>query len=510
VRNGQQRVTDPVLYVLLPKYSVYQGVTNSTDSDTSKDLLNSCATYAEGDKLGDDCAGFKSPLPTVETYDVGNHQTAVKLTWSGEVNTDDIAKTAVNFSNPGISVDGYSAIGIWMTGDGVLNGNGLNGAAGTSVGTNEVPADLVQKVLAGDSNAVQIGSMTINIMGTQQVGGGLRITNNVGVTGQNATNNIANGTKHSLNFDMFSNFGDDVRSEDSAEFFNLPQDSDGLGLVLTGENKLYDGNGNEVADTGSDTDAAYLMFSTEKIEEPEAGKKLDVSGFLRAEQVTDWSTVKGVVLYAPEFKGQDWYTATLGVDAPKASDQLFNQVSITPSIVADSPTNPKDPEEGMDTMVSHPAPATDVFYGFKGTVKWVGDGSGDGSPTRPNTAGQKLTLTSGGAEIATTTATSADLESGTTDTWDFSFDVPDDLQVVDDTGNLIDFTVTAADVDGYTTEVTGMNVVNTIKGTPVEELPLTGAAGSGRTLILIALSTLLFAGTIGGMYLINKKRRGLI
>ena len=305
----------PIAYFMLPKYAEYTGINKA--SRTAQSLaLNNFDNILQVQN--------EEQQPEVSTSTLPNGQTLVKLDWTGKgkMSLDSLGSISVNYKYPSHMVDSKSLVAAWID---TSNNPSVKVTMLSNALQEDVPDSTV--VVMKSSPKIHVaGTMYAEVAGPKLLSGGIDIIDNTGVKSQAAENNIKNGTKHSIDIEVFSN--ESVATPKIAGLLNLPSDSDGLGLNLTGAGTIEDIDGNKIADTGAATDKAYLLYSTKAQPVTSSDQAIDTSGYVRASQITDWSSVRSVVLYVPSLESQDWYTANLPLDAPKAADQVGNKVSI--------------------------------------------------------------------------------------------------------------------------------------------------------------------------------------
>ena len=483
----------PTIYILLPKHAEYSGLDYSANSSPASGyaFMQTCTSETYTVKFGEvstKCSPYVSPTPTVTTYDAGNNQVAVKISWSGDVDLNTISKMDVSFQYLTHSVDSSSNIGMWMSLKDDPNFNMIAIANATPV---TIDSAISTAVLQGDSDANLLGTLTINATGPTVMSGGLEITDNVGGKGSSAVNNIDKGTEHSLDMEIFSNAA--VTYPKIAGYINLPDgtdDTNALKLTLTGGGTVKDDVGTVVSDTGSASDKAYLLYSTKTMTAPSEGDAIDVSDYVRASEVTDWASIRSVILYVPSLESKDWYTAHLDIDAPKAESQLFKTDTL--SLVVYSGVNE------MDTN----APVTDVFYGFKGAVTW--DDGDDKDGIRPSSVQVQL-LKNGSTVVDTVTAQHASTDTDS-NVWNYTFDVGDNPTITDNNGNLIKYTVKQVSAPQYYTEtISGLNITNFHDPIAVSALPLTGARSTGNWFIFAGIGMALIAGLAAAVKVLEER-----
>ncbi|MCI1914923.1 MAG: hypothetical protein LKJ05_04225 [Bifidobacteriaceae bacterium] len=314
-------LNQPIAYYMIPKYAEFTGITKGSGSQSAYGTYGTIENVLQSqNKLQD---------PVVTTSTLPNGQTLVKLDWTGKgfVPISYLSTTKVNFKYPTHMVDGKSLVATWLNIS--KNTTMKNLRIANALQTTDMQTALQPETAAimdTDTKANPMGTMYAEVSGPKLLSGGIDIIDNTGVKSQAAENNIKNGTKHSIDIEVFSN--ESVATPKIAGLLNLPSDSDGLGLNLTQAGTIEDADGNKIADTGATTDKAYLLYSTKVQPVTSTAQAIDTTGYVRASAVTDWSSIRSVILYVPSLESQDWYTANLPLDAPKAADQIDNKVSI--------------------------------------------------------------------------------------------------------------------------------------------------------------------------------------
>ncbi|MCI1915355.1 MAG: hypothetical protein LKJ05_06515 [Bifidobacteriaceae bacterium] len=332
-------IDQPVIYYLLPAHATVTGY--KFDPSASSGVLNQVSST------------YTQQQPTLYQSRVGN-QILVKLDWTGKgwVSRDVLNQTKVKFTLPGAMVNKDSTVATWMTAH--LTSDDVMSFAPRQNAVRVDVSDATAAVKKMSPNAVLMGSMKARITGPESMSGDATISDNLGATSTSAKNNLNDGTAHNIEISALNNTSDVVPGVRG--LINLTSASDGLTLNLTGPGTVTDDNGDTVADTTSSP--AYLLYSTSTQTPASATARVQTDGYVRASAVTDWSSIRSVILSIPSQAATTWYFANLPVNAPSAADELFHQVSM--------PYYLGNEQARYDPGVT----VKDMFYGFSGTVIW--------------------------------------------------------------------------------------------------------------------------------------------
>lgn len=313
-KKASNRIVEPTFYYVLPAYTNFTGdLTN---------LLNLNPGITDGDKSKENIK------PKLTSYMVGNQQ-VIKLDYSGTGFVYDANKDG-NTLPIAIDADAEPGVYKWnvylFTQTGIVNQNPITNAS-------DVANDYTQNVVEEQKNAGKTGSLYMIGSGDWEIKTPPVAYAPNTVQGNLDVKSVANGKSDDKGSEEM-NYATEIANystgtlKDPYMLINFPQAGDGKNgftYELTGPEEFIALNNN----LGKDDFTTY--YSTETQDLPtvkDRGKVPDMTGYVTADQVTDWSKIKsavikfnttlpgGTVLGQIVFKGKD---STLKTDAGKTS-----------------------------------------------------------------------------------------------------------------------------------------------------------------------------------------------
>lgn len=313
-RKASNRIVEPIFYYVLPAYTNFTGdLTN---------LLNLNPGITDGDKSKENIK------PKLTSYMVGNQQ-VVKLDYSGTGFVYDANKDG-NTLPIAIDADAEPGVYKWnvylFTQTGIVNHDAITN-------TSDVANKYTQNVVQEAEKAGKSGSLYMIGDGNWEIKTPPVAYAPNTVQGNLDVKSVANGKSDDKGSEKM-NYATEIANYSSGSIkdpymlINFPQADDGKNgftFKLTGPEEFIALNNN----LGKDDFTTY--YSTETQDLPtvkEHGKVPDMTGYVTADQVTDWSKIKsavikfnttlpgGTVFGQIVFKGKD---STLKTDAGKTS-----------------------------------------------------------------------------------------------------------------------------------------------------------------------------------------------
>ncbi|WP_131501148.1 mucin-binding protein [Lactobacillus crispatus] len=320
-RKASNRIVEPIFYYVLPAYTNFTGdLTNIKD-------LNPGIT--DGDKSKENIK------PKLTSYMVGNQQ-VVKLDYSGTGFVYDASKG--NNTNPGggnilpIAIDADAEPGVYkwnvylFTQTGIVNHDAITN-------TSDVANKYTQNVVQEAEKAGKSGSLYMIGDGNWEIKTPPVAYAPNTVQGNLDVKSVANGKSDDKGSEEM-NYATEIANystgtlKDPYMLINFPQaspDKNNFTYELTGPEEFIALNNN----LGKDDFTTYYSTKTQALPNvKERGRVPDMTGYVTADQVTDWSKIKsavikfnttlpgGTVFGQIVFKGKD---PTLKTDADKTS-----------------------------------------------------------------------------------------------------------------------------------------------------------------------------------------------
>lgn len=319
-RKASNRIVEPIFYYVLPAYTNFTGdLTNIKD-------LNPGIT--DGDKSKENIK------PKLTSYMVGNQQ-VVKLDYSGTGFVYDASKG--NNTNPGggnilpIAIDADAEPGVYkwnvylFTQTGIVNHDAITN-------TSDVANKYTQNVVQEAEKAGKSGSLYMIGDGNWEIKTPPVAYAPNTVQGNLDVKSVANGKSDDKGSEEM-NYATEIANYSSGSIkdpymlINFPQadPKNSFTFELTGPEEFIALNNN----LGKDDFTTYYSTKTQDLPTvKDRGKVPDMTGYVTAGQVTDWSKIKsavikfnttlpgGTVLGQIVFKGKD---STLKTDAGKTS-----------------------------------------------------------------------------------------------------------------------------------------------------------------------------------------------
>ena len=320
-RKASNRIVEPIFYYVLPAYTNFTGdLTNIKDFNPG---------ITDGDKSKENIK------PKLTSYMVGNQQ-VVKLDYSGTGFVYDASKG--NNTNPGggnilpIAIDADAEPGVYkwnvylFTQTGIVNHDAITN-------TSDVANKYTQNVVQEAEKAGKSGSLYMIGDGNWEIKTPPVAYAPNTVQGNLDVKSVANGKSDDKGSEEM-NYAIEIANyssgtiKDPYMLINFPQASpekNNFTYELTGPEEFIALNNN----LGKDDFTTYYSTETQDLPKvTERGKVPDMTGYVTADQVTDWSKIKsavikfnttlpgGTVVGQIVFKGKD---STLKTDAGKTS-----------------------------------------------------------------------------------------------------------------------------------------------------------------------------------------------
>lgn len=319
-RKASNRIVEPIFYYVLPAYTNFTGdLTNIKDFNPG---------ITDGDKSKENIK------PKLTSYMVGNQQ-VVKLDYSGTGFVYDASKG--NNTNPGggnilpIAIDADAEPGVYkwnvylFTQTGIVNHDAITN-------TSDVANKYTQNVVQEAEKAGKSGSLYMIGQGDWEIKTPPVAYAPNTVQGNLDVKSVANGKSDDKGSEEM-NYATEIANYSSGSIkdpymlINFPQadPKNGFTFELTGPEEFIALNNN----LGKDDFTTYYSTKTQDLPTvKDRGKVPDMTGYVTAGQVTDWSKIKsavikfnttlpgGTVLGQIVFKGKD---STLKTDAGKTS-----------------------------------------------------------------------------------------------------------------------------------------------------------------------------------------------
>ena len=320
-RKASNRIVEPIFYYVLPAYTNFTGdLTNIKDFNPG---------ITDGDKSKENIK------PKLTSYMVGNQQ-VVKLDYSGTGFVYDASKG--NNTNPGggnilpIAIDADAEPGVYkwnvylFTQTGIVNHDAITN-------TSDVANKYTQNVVQEAEKAGKSGSLYMIGDGNWEIKTPPVAYAPNTVQGNLDVKSVANGKSDDKGSEEM-NYATEIANystgtlKDPYMLINFPQaspDKNNFTYELTGPEEFIALNNN----LGKDDFTTYYSTKTQDLPTvKDRGKVPDMTGYVTAGQVTDWSKIKsavikfnttlpgGTVLGQIVFKGKD---STLKTDAGKTS-----------------------------------------------------------------------------------------------------------------------------------------------------------------------------------------------
>ena len=305
---GSNQIYEPIIYQVLPLGVDFQGVTGGT-------------------------LGYQFTTTTISTG-----QTVVKIDYTGSGKLISLTSGTTPVVNYKVKPYGLT---VNSTVYGFISTKNDPAMTLTTTVTSGPTASLVSEITQGDIKAVLAGQKLVPVTGTSYLMGGTSITDNQGITSSKGINDFVNGGKHSLNIDLINSTT--LSGGSLQTLTNLTDATDGLTLNLTNAGILKNAATGQII---SDPTMGEILYSTQR-QTLTSGKSINLSGYLPASQIMDWAKIKSFVVKIAKLDTNVEYTVNLPLNAPDASHQLNQPVTLTTFIVGDK----------LDTQVS----TTDQF-----------------------------------------------------------------------------------------------------------------------------------------------------
>lgn len=320
-RKASNRIVEPIFYYVLPAYTNFTG-----------DLIN-IKDFNPGITDGD--KSKENIKPKLTSYMVGNQQ-VVKLDYSGTGFVYDASKG--NNTNPGggnilpIAIDADAEPGVYkwnvylFTQTGIVNHDAITN-------TSDVANKYTQNVVQEAEKAGKSGSLYMIGDGNWEIKTPPVAYAPNTVQGNLDVKSVANGKSDDKGSEEM-NYATEIANystgtlKDPYMLINFPQaspDKNNFTYELTGPEEFIALNNN----LGKDDFTTYYSTKTQALPNvKERGRVPDMTGYVTADQVTDWSKIKsavikfnttlpgGTVFGQIVFKGKD---PTLKTDADKTS-----------------------------------------------------------------------------------------------------------------------------------------------------------------------------------------------
>lgn len=312
-KKASNRIVEPIFYYVLPNYTNFTGdLTN---------IINPNPGITDGDKSKENIK------PKLTSYMVGNQQ-VVKLDYSGTGFVYDANKKSNTLP---IAIDADAEPGVYKwnvyiyTATGIVNQNPITNAS-------DVANDYTQNVVEEQKNAGKTGSLYMIGSGDWEIKTPPVAYAPNTVQGNLDVKSVANGKSDDKGSEEM-NYATEIANYSSGSIkdpymlINFPQadPKNGFTFELTGPEEFIALNNN----LGKDDFTTYYSTKTQDLPTvKDRGKVPDMTGYVTAGQVTDWSKIKsavikfnttlpgGTVLGQIVFKGKD---STLKTDAGKTS-----------------------------------------------------------------------------------------------------------------------------------------------------------------------------------------------
>ena len=313
-KKASNRIVEPIFYYVLPNYTNFTGdLTN---------IINPNPGITDGDKSKENIK------PKLTSYMVGNQQ-VVKLDYSGTGFVYDANKKSNTLP---IAIDADAEPGVYKwnvyiyTATGIVNQNPITNAS-------DVANDYTQNVVEEQKNAGKTGSLYMIGSGDWEIKTPPVAYAPNTVQGNLDVKSVANGKSDDKGSEEM-NYATEIANYSSGSIkdpymlINFPQadpNKNGFTFELTGPEEFIALNNN----LGKDDFTTYYSTKTQDLPTvKDRGKVPDMTGYVTAGQVTDWSKIKsavikfnttlpgGTVLGQIVFKGKD---STLKTDAGKTS-----------------------------------------------------------------------------------------------------------------------------------------------------------------------------------------------
>lgn len=313
-KKASNRIVEPIFYYVLPNYTNFTGdLTN---------IINPNPGITDGDKSKENIK------PKLTSYMVGNQQ-VVKLDYSGTGFVYDANKKSNTLP---IAIDADAEPGVYKwnvyiyTATGIVNQNPITNAS-------DVANDYTQNVVEEQKNAGKTGSLYMIGSGDWEIKTPPVAYAPNTVQGNLDVKSVANGKSDDKGSEEM-NYATEIANYSSGSIkdpymlINFPQAGDGKNgftYKLTGPEEFIALNNN----LGKDDFTTYYSIKTQDLPTvKDRGKVPDMTGYVTADQVTDWSKIKSAVIKFNTtlpgrtvlgqivFKGKD---ATLKTDAGKTS-----------------------------------------------------------------------------------------------------------------------------------------------------------------------------------------------
>ena len=312
-KKASNRIVEPIFYYVLPNYTNFTGdLTN---------IINPNPGITDGDKSKENIK------PKLTSYMVGNQQ-VVKLDYSGTGFVYDANKKSNTLP---IAIDADAEPGVYKwnvyiyTATGIVNQNPITNAS-------DVANDYTQNVVEEQKNAGKTGSLYMIGSGDWEIKTPPVAYAPNTVQGNLDVKSVANGKSDDKGSEEM-NYATEIANYSSGSIkdpymlINFPQadPKNSFTFELTGPEEFIALNNN----LGKDDFTTYYSTKTQDLPTvKDRGKVPDMTGYVTAGQVTDWSKIKsavikfnttlpgGTVLGQIVFKGKD---STLKTDAGKTS-----------------------------------------------------------------------------------------------------------------------------------------------------------------------------------------------
>ena len=314
-KKASNRIVEPIFYYVLPNYTNFTGdLTN---------IINPNPGITDGDKSKENIK------PKLTSYMVGNQQ-VVKLDYSGTGFVYDANKKSNTLP---IAIDADAEPGVYKwnvyiyTATGIVNQNPITNAS-------DVANDYTQNVVEEQKNAGKTGSLYMIGSGDWEIKTPPVAYAPNTVQGNLDVKSVANGKSDDKGSEEM-NYATEIANYSSGSIkdpymlINFPQadpkNKNSFTFELTGPEEFIALNNN----LGKDDFTTYYSTKTQDLPTvKDRGKVPDMTGYVTAGQVTDWSKIKsavikfnttlpgGTVLGQIVFKGKD---STLKTDAGKTS-----------------------------------------------------------------------------------------------------------------------------------------------------------------------------------------------
>lgn len=280
-KKASNRIVEPIFYYVLPNYTNFTGdLTN---------IINPNPGITDGDKSKENIK------PKLTSYMVGNQQ-VVKLDYSGTGFVYDANKKSNTLP---IAIDADAEPGVYKwnvyiyTATGIVNQNPITNAS-------DVANDYTQNVVEEQKNAGKTGSLYMIGSGDWEIKTPPVAYAPNTVQGNLDVKSVANGKSDDKGSEEM-NYATEIANYSSGSIkdpymlINFPQadPKNSFTFELTGPEEFIALNNN----LGKDDFTTYYSTKTQDLPTvKDRGKVPDMTGYVTAGQVTDWSKIKSAVI----------------------------------------------------------------------------------------------------------------------------------------------------------------------------------------------------------------------